>query len=1402
MSFMIRNRRKGDRFCPHAHTQASAHSPVDSLARIGTTLLGHHFCRRLRARRRSGSSVSVGAVKWVTTDTTGNVFFTSYSFDTVFRVDPTGVLTRIAGTGAPGSSGDNGPAAAAQFSSPAGVAVDAAGNLYIADSINRRVRKVSNSLITTVASGWQAEGVAVDADGNLFVTDVSTHAIRKISVAGSVSTITTVAGNGTQGFSGDGGPALSAQLNYPSGVAVDASGNIYFSDTNRIRKISNGLITTIAGDGTSGFSGDGGSATSARLSLSVFVGALTVDAFGNVFIADYGNRRIRRVSNGVIDTVVAPDQLNALPAGVAVDSAGNIYVATDSGNSILRVTKESTTTVAGNGKSSSGDGELATRAQMFHPPSVLVDAIGTVYIGCRKVVNGVITTVADLCTSGSVLAVDGLGRFYTIASNRISRISNGTVTAVAGNGTLGFSGDDGPATSAGLGPIYGAAADSNGDLYLAELNRIRKVSKGIITTVAGDGTAGFSGDNGPASLAEINNATCSICNGGGVAVGTHGDVYIADLGNYRIRRISNGVITTVAGGGTSLAENVPATEARLGNPTGITVDIAGDFYFDSGDGRVRRVSHGVIETVADGLGGILGVAVDATGNVYISDQYNNRVQVAIPAPGTFVLPPPMVSANGVAPVFSTSTIIQPGEWVSIYGSNLAAKTTTWSGDFPISLGGTSVTINGKAAYLSLVSPSQINLQAPDDTATGVVPVVVTTPSGSFTSTVTLAQFGPSFNLLDSKHATGIILRSGTGAYGGGTYDIIGPTGSSLGYPTVAAQPGDSIELFGVGFGPTSPAVQAGQAFVGAARTTNTVDFLIGNVKVTPSFAGLSSAGLYQFNLTVPAGLGSGDLSLSATVGGVSTPSGVVISMQSGSTAPRLQSVSLSQSSVQGGGSVTGTVTLSAAAPSAGALVALASSSTNAAVPATVTIQAGATTATFTVSTVSADTATITASFGGVSVQASLVITSVVVVPRLQSLTLSQSAVAGGGPVTGTVALSAVAPSGGTVVALASSAPNSATVPATVTVPAGSTSATFSITTSAVASGQSVTISATYNGVTQTATLSVDPAPVTLLGLTLSVQSVVGGNSVTGTVRLSGPAPVGGVVVALRSSASAATVPASVTVTSGLTSTPFNIATNSVTASQSATITATYSGASQTASLSINPAPVTLSSISLSASAVTGGSSVTGTVRLSGPAPTGGVVVVLRSSASAATVPSSVTVGLGLTSVVFNIVTSSVTSSQAATITASYAGDSLTASLTVAPPPTQASPWSKGQIFIDATLSLEGKTVGAAITSWPLASPAFIGSVDSSQSALSTGILMDIAFDRATVSGNTITYTGANSASFYVNLNRASSETIISATLIMTINSPSRGAAVSGSLKLSTTARTLESAVVGTIQSVN
>ena len=199
------------------------------------------------------------------------------------------------------------------------------------------------------------------------------------------------------------------------------------------------------------------------------------------------------------------------------------------------------------------------------------------------------------------------------------------------------------------------------------------------------------------------------------------------------------------------------------------------------------------------------VVAAGTCSITATQAGNSAYAAAAPVTRSFTVMPvvagPAITPGGIAPISGSANTIQPGSWVSIYGTSLAPATAVWNGNFPASLAGVSVTINGKSAYLSYVSPTQINLQAPDDTARGTVDVTVTNTNGSATATVALADPAPAYLLLDSnKHVAGIILRpDGSGAFGGGTYDILGPTGASLGYPTVAAKPGDLVELFGTGF---------------------------------------------------------------------------------------------------------------------------------------------------------------------------------------------------------------------------------------------------------------------------------------------------------------------------------------------------------------------------------------------------------------------------------------------------------------------------------------------------------------------------------------------------------------------------------------------------------------------------
>ncbi len=304
----------------------------------------------------------------ITTDVAGNIYFTENNNQVVRKISPDGTITTVAGNGSAGFSGDGGPATDAQLNDPRGLAVDATGNIYIAETRNCRIRKVnaSNGTISTIAGNGSCtfsgdhgpatqatlipSGVALDAAGNIYISDYSNGGIRKISAAD--GTISTVAGDGSYSFSGDGGPAISASFKSPVSVAVDATGNIYIGDNadQRIRKVnaSNGFISTIAGNGVTGFSGDGGVATNASLN---FPNGVAVDTKGNVYIADSGNDRIRKVdTNGLISTLAgngpfafggdggpAAAATLSIPYGVGVDAAGHVYIPDSSVNRVREV---------------------------------------------------------------------------------------------------------------------------------------------------------------------------------------------------------------------------------------------------------------------------------------------------------------------------------------------------------------------------------------------------------------------------------------------------------------------------------------------------------------------------------------------------------------------------------------------------------------------------------------------------------------------------------------------------------------------------------------------------------------------------------------------------------------------------------------------------------------------------------------------------------------------------------------------------------------------------------------------------------------------------------------------------------------------------------------------------------
>ncbi len=554
-------------------------------------------------------SANLLVTQGVVVDASGNLFIAVKKANYIYKVATSGVLTIVAGTGVPNFSGDGGPATSAGLNNPSAVALDAAGNLFIADFFNLRIRRVdaATGIISTVAGngtfGFSGDGgpatsaslahpigVAVDATGNLFISDRGNLRIRRVDAATGI--ISTVAGNGAIGFSGDGGPATSTPLSGPWGVALDAVGNLFIADRedHSVRRVdvATGIISTVAGTGVRGFSGDGGLATSASLALP---NGVALDTAGNLFINDFVNLRIRRVdaATGIISTVAGNGSLGFSgdggpatsgsllnPLGVALDTASNLFIA-DSGNQRIRRVDTATgiiSTVAGNGFTGfNGDGDLATNARLDRPTDVALDTAGNIFVADWR-------------------------------SNRIRRVdvATGVISTVAGNGRLGFNGDGGPATSASLNNPSGVAVDATGNLFFADVdnNRIRRVdtATGIISTVAGNGITGFSGDGDLAINARLNRPT-------DVALDTVGNLFISDRLNHRIRRVdaATGVISTVAGNGIFgvSGDGGPATSARLAAPISIAVDPAGSTLFidDFSNHRIRRVRLTTQPPVAD-----------------------------------------------------------------------------------------------------------------------------------------------------------------------------------------------------------------------------------------------------------------------------------------------------------------------------------------------------------------------------------------------------------------------------------------------------------------------------------------------------------------------------------------------------------------------------------------------------------------------------------------------------------------------------------------------------------------------------------------------------------------------------------------------------------------------------------
>ncbi len=645
---------------------------ITTVAGDGTDDFGGDGGPAAAAQLRSPEGVAV--------DGAGNLYIADTFNYRIRKVDAAGVIATVAGDGPEGFVGDGGAATAARLLFPEGVAADGAGNLFIADRRNNRIRKVDAAGVVATAAGdgtrgfggdggpataaqlFFPTGVAADGAGNLFIADTSNHRIRKVDAAG---VITTAAGDGTYGFGGDAGPATAAQLRSPRGVAVDGAGNLFIADTSnhRIRKVdAAGVITTVAGNGTRSFGGDAGPATAARLRSP---GGVAADGAGNLFIADTGNNRIRKVDAAGVITTVAGDGMRGFggdggpaiaarlffPRGVAVDGAGNLFIADRDNQRIRKVTFSASPPppviptvrlTASPGSITRGESATLQWSSTNAASARIEPGIGAVATSGLRRVSPTATTTYTITVTSVDERTAAASATVVVNAPQPPPAASGIAT-VAGDGTRGFGGDGGPAAAARLHGPYGVAMDEAGNLFIADSanHRIRKVdAAGIITTVAGDGTYGFGGDGGPAAAARLNTPW-------GVAVDRAGNLYIADIGNYRIRKIdAAGVITTMTGDGTYGfgGDGGPAAVARLAWPESVAVDGAGNLFIaDSLNQRIRKVdAAGVITTVAgDGTKGFGGdggsataaqlagpsdVAVDGAGNLFIADSLNQRIR--------------------------------------------------------------------------------------------------------------------------------------------------------------------------------------------------------------------------------------------------------------------------------------------------------------------------------------------------------------------------------------------------------------------------------------------------------------------------------------------------------------------------------------------------------------------------------------------------------------------------------------------------------------------------------------------------------------------------------------------------------------------------------------------------------
>ena len=761
----------------------------------------------LHAPLRDGESIAV--------DHAGNLYVADAGDHRIRKITPDGTISTLAGTGIAGFSGDDGPARLAQLNLPYGVASDAAGNLYIADLGNNRIRRISpNGVISSLPGTFRSpRNVLADAQGNLYVSEFDGNRVRRINSDG---TVVTVAGTGASGHSGDYGLAALATLNSPAGLALDSSSALYIADSGnaQIRKVAGGTITTVLGNGVPG--------SSSPMQLNLPTG-VALDAFGNLYVADSANHRIRKLAiSGTVSTI-------ALPArDIAFDSSSNLLIA--SGEHLTKLlVSGAIATIAGDGSYLfRGDGGPATQARLNQPNAVAVDKAGALWIAdtgnsrIRSVsAAGLITTATSTLHAPAALSLDPAGNLLVadppaaVIWQLAATSATQSLAAVAGNGFQSFSGDGIPALSSALSLPSGVVAAPAGGFYIADTanNRVRRVNTGsFLATVAGLDRGGFNGD-GIALGASLDGPTA-------LALDSAGTLYIADTGNNRIRKLTpDGQLFTVAGG--------PTAALALNHPRGLTLDPAGTLWIaDTGNHRILTLSPSGTVAVAAGVGtpgfagdgadalsaqffSPSGLAVDSTGNIVVADTGNNRIRILI-------APPPAVtevvtsSYSAVNAASLQGGPAAPCSLITIFGPDTATAT---------------VSFDGIPAPLVSSVAGQATVQVTCGATPPSTALVLSSPSGTlWHSAIPVAAAAPALFALNAGSGQALALNSDS-------------TANSEANP---AARGSVFSLFATGFG----------------LATNPGGVLVGSTAANILFLGDAPGliGITQINIQLPAAL--------------------------------------------------------------------------------------------------------------------------------------------------------------------------------------------------------------------------------------------------------------------------------------------------------------------------------------------------------------------------------------------------------------------------------------------------------------------------------------------------------------------------------------------------------------------